>query len=54
VTKRRGRPLTKAKLEGLFADELALLRPSPGSLTGASSNLLVGWLRQIDRLRRAV
>ena len=30
--------VTKAKLDGLFADELALLQPTPGYMTQASSN----------------
>lgn len=35
--------MSKAKLEGLFADELALLQPTPGSMRLLEESLLQIW-----------
>ena len=35
--------VTKAKLEGLFADELALLQPSPGYMRLLKESVLQIW-----------
>ncbi len=48
LTSRLGRP-TKAKLEGLFGDELALLQPSPGYMRLLRESVL-----QIWKARKAV